>query len=143
MTNLIRAGMAGAWSLALAGTLAMTGPDQAPAAPPKPATAQSQTMPAATAPKKTWTPAQVLPFTCAQAWVEGGKTYPGLLSIVETLARVSLANRDLIFPDTKEAGLDAGTAIANDCKADPDALLFAIVDTHVRRVSEASAGSAK
>lgn len=56
---------------------------------------------------------------------------------------MSLANRDLTFPDTKEAGLDAGKAIANDCKADPDALLFAIVDTHVRRISEAAAKGAR
>jgi hypothetical protein len=138
MTNLVRSGMAGAWSLALAGTLAMTAPEQAPAAPQKPVPAQSQPAPAAAAPKKTWTPNEVLPFTCAQAWVEGGRTYSGLYSVVETLARVSLANRDLTFPDTKEAGLDAGNGIAADCKADPDALLFAIVDKHVRRVSTAA-----
>jgi hypothetical protein len=138
MTNVVRSGLAGAWSLALAGTLGMTAPDQAPAAPPKPATAQSQTVPATAVPKRTWTPTHVLPFTCAQAWVEGGRTYSGLYSVVETLARVSLANRDLTFPDTKEAGLDAGNGIAADCKADPDALLFAIVDRHVRRVSTAA-----
>jgi hypothetical protein len=34
--------------------------------------------------------------------------------------------------------LDAGNGIAADCKADPDALLFAIVDRHVRRVSTAA-----
>jgi hypothetical protein len=59
-----------------------------------------------------------------------------MLSIVKTLARVSLANRELTFPDTHEAGLDAGKGIAEDCKADPNALLFAIVDKHVRRVAE-------
>ena len=53
-----------------------------------------------------------------------------------TLAEVSLANRDLTFPNTREAGFDAGKGIADDCKADPDALLFAIVDKHVRRVAE-------
>jgi hypothetical protein len=116
----------------------MTVPERTPAAPKEPVPAQSQAAPAAAAPKKTWTPNQVLPFTCAQAWVEGGRTYSGLYSVVETLARVSLANRDLTFPDTKEAGLDAGNGIAADCKADPDALLFAIVDKHVRRVSTAA-----
>jgi hypothetical protein len=83
----------------------------------------------------------LLPLTCAQAWVKSNKSYPQMLSIVKTLARVSLANRDLTFPDTREAGLDAGKGIAEDCKADPHALLFAIVDKHVRRVAEAAASS--
>jgi hypothetical protein len=60
---------------------------------------------------------------------------------VETLARVSLANRQLKFPNTREAGLDAGKGIAEGCKADPNNLLFAIVDRNVRRVAEATAGS--
>ena len=45
----------------------------------------------------------------------------------------------LAFPDTREAGLDPGNGIARDCTADPNGLLFAIVDTHVRRVAEAAA----
>jgi len=57
--------------------------------------------------------------------------------IVTKLARVSLANRHLTLPNTREAGLEAGRGIADDCKADPDALLFAIVDKHVRRVARA------
>jgi len=87
-----------------------------------------------------WTSADVLPMTCAQAWLESGKGYAGMLAIVKTEARIALANRDLTFPNTREAGLDAGRGIAEDCKADPDALLFAIVDKHVRRVVEASNG---
>jgi hypothetical protein len=88
---------------------------------------------------KTWKALDALPLTCAQAWVQSGRTYPGLLAVVEVLARVSLANRDLTFPNTRDAGLDAGKGIAEDCKADPQALLFAIVDKHVRRVAEAAA----
>ena len=41
-------------------------------------------------------------------------------------------------PNTRETGLDAGKGIADDCKADPDALLFADVDKHVRRVAGAA-----
>lgn len=81
------------------------------------------------------TAVQVLPLTCAQAWIASHKSYPQMLTIVTTLAKVSLANRDLTFPNSREAGLDAGRGIADDCKADPDALLFAIVDKHVRRVA--------
>jgi hypothetical protein len=80
----------------------------------------------------------VLPLTCAQAWVKAEKKYDNMIAIVKTLARVSLANRELKFPDTRAAGQDAGKGIATDCKADPDSLLFAIVDKHVRRVVEAS-----
>jgi hypothetical protein len=85
----------------------------------------------------------VLPLTCAQAWVKSNKNYSGMLSIVVTLARVSLANRNLTFPNTREAGLEAGKSIANDCKADPNALLFGIVDKHVRQVAEVSTNPGK
>ena len=85
----------------------------------------------------------VRPLTCVQAWVKSNKNYTGMRSIVVTLARVSLANRDLTFPNTREAGLEAGKAIAEDCKADPNALLFAIVDKHVRRVAEAATAGDK
>ena len=55
---------------------------------------------------------EVLPLTCVQAWVASGKNYPEML--------------------------DAGRGIAEDCKADPNALLFAVVDHHVRRVAESA-----
>jgi hypothetical protein len=90
-------------------------------------------------PETGWTPADVLPMTCAQAWVESGKGYPGMLAIIKAEARIALDNRDLMFPNTREAGLAAGRGIAEDCKADPNSLLFAIVDKHVRRVAEAAA----
>jgi hypothetical protein len=80
---------------------------------------------------------RALPMTCVQAWSASGKRYPQMLAIVTTLAKVSLANRNLTFPNTRQAGLDAGKGIADDCKADPNALLFAIVDKHVRRVASA------
>ena len=89
-------------------------------------------------PKTKWAATDVLPLTCAQAWVKSGKSYSEMLSIVKILARVSLANRDLTFPDTREAGLEAGKGIAEDCKTDPNGLLFAIVDKHVRRIAEAA-----
>ena len=85
----------------------------------------------------TLTADQALPLTCAQAWAVAGKSYGPMLAIVTTLAKVSLANRELTFPNTREAGIDAGTGIAQDCKADPQALLYAVVDKNVRRVVEA------
>lgn len=53
--------------------------------------------------------------------------------------RVSLANRDLTFPNTREAGLEVGRGIVADCTADPHGLLFASVDAQVRKVSKAAA----
>ena len=80
------------------------------------------------------TPLQAMPLTCAEAWVASEKDYTQLRGIVITLAKVSLVNRDLTIPDNREAGLDAGKGIAADCKADPNALLFAVVDKQVRRI---------
>jgi hypothetical protein len=85
----------------------------------------------------TLTADQALPLTCAQAWAVAGKSYGPMIAIITTLAKVSLANRELRFPNTREAGIDAGTGIAQDCKADPQALLYAVVDRHARRVAEA------
>ena len=82
---------------------------------------------------------EALPLTCEQAWIAGGKSYEPMIAIVKTLAKVSLANRHLTLPNTKEAGLEAGKGIADDCKADPDALLFAVVDKHVRQVAQPEA----
>jgi hypothetical protein len=97
--------------------------------------AQSRAAPKPVGSAPTVSAVQALPLTCAQAWVAAHRSYAEILVIVTTLAKVSLANRDLTFPNTREAGFDAGRGIADDCKADPDALLFAIVDEHVRRVA--------
>ena len=100
--------------------------------------AHAQTSQAATkaaAHTQTPTAVQALTLTCAQAWASAHKRYPEMLAIVTTLAKVSLANRDLAFPNRREVGVNAGKGIGEDCKADPNALLFAVVDKHVRRVA--------
>jgi hypothetical protein len=84
----------------------------------------------------TLTMGEALPMTCEQAWIAGGQHYEAMLATVKTLAKISLANRNLTFPNSRQAGLDAGKGIADDCKADPHALLFAVVDKHVRQVAE-------
>ena len=80
---------------------------------------------------------RALPLTCAQAWIASEKDYAKMRAVVISLAKVSLVNRDLTFPNQRDAGVDAGKGIAADCKADPNALLYAIVDKHVRRVTGA------
>ena len=82
---------------------------------------------------------QALPLTCAQAWIASEKDYGRMRKLVIALAKVSLVNRDLTFPDQRDAGIDAGKGIAADCKADPNALLFAIVDKQVRRLGHPAA----
>ncbi len=97
-----------------------------------PLTAQDSKRAAASPPL---TAMQALPLTCAEAWIASEKNYDRMLAVVVTLAKVSLVNRDLTFPNDREAGINAGKGIGADCKADPDALLFAVVDKHVRRIA--------
>ena len=80
------------------------------------------------------TPVQALPLTCAEAWIASQKNYDQMRAVIVTLAKVSLVNRDLTIPNNREAGLEAGKGIAADCTADPNALLFAVVDKQVRRI---------
>jgi hypothetical protein len=89
------------------------------------------------------TAAQALPLTCAQSWIASGKSYAQMRAVVIELTKVSLVNRDLKVPNQREAGLDAGNAIAADCKADPHALLYAIVDKHVRRIAGGSPSASR
>lgn len=83
-----------------------------------------------------WKAADVLPLSCVQAWVVSGKSEKGFVEILRVLGSVSLENRRLTFPDSREAGDEAGHGIAADCAADPDALLFAVVDRQVRRLGK-------
>lgn len=101
--------------------------------------AQSPSPKKAAASPPALTAVQALPLTCAEAWIASQKNYAHMREIVISLAKVSLVNRELTFPNQREAGLDAGKGIAADCKADPNALLFAVVDTHVRRIAGATA----
>ena len=78
---------------------------------------------------------RLLPLTCAQAWAVSNRNFDGMVAIVKALAHVSLLNRDLTFPNTREAGLEAGKAIAAGCKADPNALLFSLVDAQVKLIA--------
>lgn len=135
--------IAATWTLA--GLLAASAPPlgaQAPVEQPAPTAATKATAkpaPKAAAKPRALKAEELMPMTCAQAWAAAGKQYPAMYDIVATLATVSLTNRDLTFPNTKEAGIDAGTGIAKDCEADPQGLLFGIVDRHVRRVAQPAA----
>jgi hypothetical protein len=103
-----------------------------------PLAAQSTAPKRAVAAAPALTASQALLLTCAEAWIASEKNYAQMRELVVTLAKVSLVNRELTFPNQREAGLDAGKGIGADCRADPDALLFAVVDKHVRRLGVAA-----
>ena len=77
---------------------------------------------------------QVISCSVAEAWDLGGKTEEGFLEIVKTLAALSAQKRGLTLPDTKETGARAGHTINKMAKADPDQLLYVIVDKAVQQV---------
>ncbi|BCS35006.1 hypothetical protein TBR22_A42320 [Luteitalea sp. TBR-22] len=85
-----------------------------------------------------WKAADVLPLSCVQAWVVAGRSEKVFVELLLVLGSVSLENRRLTLPDLHEVGDEAGRGIAADCAADPDALLFSVVDRQVRRLGKPS-----
>jgi hypothetical protein len=79
-----------------------------------------------------WTPDQILTATVHQAWVLSGKDEAKFFEIVKELAEISARNRNLTLPDTPVAGRRAGAYIKAQAKADPDQLLYDIVDKSIR-----------
>jgi hypothetical protein len=110
-------------ALAIASLAGFTAPSTRWQAPPAPATRE-------------WKAADILPLSCVQAWVVSGKSEKVFVELLLVLGSVSLENRRLTFPDSREVGDEAGRGIAADCAADPDALLFALVDRQVRRLGK-------
>jgi hypothetical protein len=79
-----------------------------------------------------WTPDQILTATVHQAWVLSGKDEANFFEIVKELAEISARNRNLTLPDTPVAGRRAGAYIKAQAKADPNQLLYDIVDKSIR-----------
>ena len=77
---------------------------------------------------------RAIPCSVAEAWDLGGKTEEGFLEIVKMLAALSAQKRGLTLPETKETGARAGETINKMAKADPDQLLYVIVDKAVQQV---------
>ena len=83
-----------------------------------------------------WTPDQILTATVHQAWVLSGKDEAKFFEIVKELAEISARNRNLTIPDNPVAGRRAGAYIKAQAKADPDQLLYDIVDKSIRMSSK-------
>ncbi len=79
-----------------------------------------------------WTTDQIITATVHQAWLLSGKDETNFFEIVKELAEISAANRNLVLPNSPEAGQKAGAYIKKQARADHDALLFAIVDKSVK-----------
>ena len=121
MTNRTSGVLVTAVGVALAGILSMSAIAQQKPAPPK----------------TQWAATDLLPLTCAQAWASGQDLLEDALDRGD--AGLSLARQSR--PDvSRHARSRIGNRKANRraSKADPNDLLFAIIDKHVRQVAEAA-----
>jgi len=83
--------------------------------------------PAANTPCK-WTLDTAVLNTAAQAWDLSGRNQEQYAAIVRSMVGLVASSRGIKIPDSKEVGQKIGNMIARDAKADPDQLLYAIVD---------------
>jgi hypothetical protein len=79
-----------------------------------------------------WTTDQIITATVHQAWLLSGKDEANFFEIIKELSEISAKNRNLVLPDSPEAGQKAGAYIKKQAHADHDQLLYAIVDKSVR-----------
>lgn len=96
-----------------------------------------------TAAAPTWTEDQLLTSTVHQAWLMSGKNEATFFEVVTQLAEMSAKNRNLELPETAAAGRRVGEMIKVAAKQDTDQLLYAVVDSAVRKVgkpTDATAG---
>ena len=101
-------------------------------------TAQTQIAPASaansTATDAQYTNDQLIPLTVHQAWLLSGKNEANFFTMVTQLAELSAQNRNLQLPNTAATGRRVGQMIKVAAKADTDQLLYAVVDSAVRKV---------
>jgi hypothetical protein len=85
-------------------------------------------------PKKTYEFESVAHLSCSGAWAEADKNVDNAIAMIETLLAYLLESRGQTFPNTKEAGAVFGTALDKSCKADPNQLFLAAIDSSLRQV---------
>ncbi|MGE5530833.1 MAG: hypothetical protein ACM3VW_01785, partial [Bacteroidota bacterium] len=83
--------------------------------------------PAANTPCK-WTLETAVLNTAAQAWDLAGRNQDQYAAIIQSMVGLVASSRGITIPDSREVGQKIGNMIARDAKADPDELLYAIVD---------------
>ena len=95
------------------------------------------------APKTQWAATNVLPLNVRAGVGQVRQKLPGD-ALDHSHARSRLAGQSRPYISRHARGRTrAGNRIADDCKADPNGLLFAIVDKHVRHFAEVPTGSGK
>ena len=104
--------------------------DQArPSAPIRPESAEHMT-----AGPVTWTPEQLITASVHDAWIMSGKNQATFFEMVTQLAALSAQKRGLQLPESEKAGERFGELIKQMAKADPDQLLYEVVDKAVKQV---------
>jgi hypothetical protein len=75
-----------------------------------------------------WTLDTAVLNTAAQAWDLSGRNQDQYSAIIRSMIGLVASSRGINIPDSKEVGEKIGSMITRDAKADPDQLLYAIVD---------------
>ena len=94
-----------------------------------------------TAATPNWTTDQLLTSTVHEAWVLSGRNEATFFEMVTQIAEISAKNRNLQLPQTAAAGQQVGEMIKTAAKQDTDQLLYAVVDSAVRKVGKPIATS--
>jgi hypothetical protein len=129
-------------SLLLAGCNPPTPKTEIPAPTTQAATPTSEAKspvtitPSANEPKHAWNTEQILTCTVSQCWQLAGRNEEGFFDIVQQLAVISAKNRDLVLPETEQAGEQAGEYIKAQAHKDHQQLLYAVVDDAIRKVAK-------
>lgn len=87
---------------------------------------------------QTYSDEQLLPLTVHQAWLLSNKYEANFFAMVTQLAELSAKNREVTMPDSAESGRRVGELIKTAARADTDQLLYAVVDSAVRKVTQAA-----
>ena len=83
---------------------------------------------------KTFPLDQIITASVHDAWMLSGKNESVFFDIVEQLSDVAEQKRNLALPDSQASGRRMGNFIKMKAKADPNQLLYVIVDQAVRMV---------
>jgi len=127
MTTSNRLLILSAAALFTAGTLTAQTSSQSPVS----VTPTASSSPAADHP---WTTEQIVTCTVSECWQLSGKSEAAYFDIIQELAAMSAAKRNLVLPNDAEAGRKTGEYIKKRARADRQQLLYAVVDEAVRKV---------
>ncbi len=117
---------------AMLATTALPAYAQAPRSAPSAQSAPSMNSAPEPAEPHNWTEEQIVTCSARECWALSGKNEDNFFDIVKQLAEISATKRGVQLPETKQAGMAAGKWIRSHAIADPDQLLYAIVDQAVR-----------